>query len=102
MGAAGGSRIITATLQNIWHVLDQGMTAPEAMAAPRFHDQLVPDQTQFEYAYDNETVAFMQEREHNVTWTVLSSSAQSVRLLSNGSFEAAGETRQENSGGFAI
>ncbi|KAK5142687.1 hypothetical protein LTR32_005028 [Rachicladosporium monterosium] len=62
VAAAGGSRIITATLQNLWHVLDQNMTAPEALAAPRFHDQLVPNQILFEWAYDNGTVAFMRER----------------------------------------
>lgn len=79
------------------------MTAPEAIAAPRFHDQLVPNQILFEYAYNNETVSFMEERGHNVTWMAPgSSSAQSVRLLGNGSFEAAGESRQKNSGGYAI
>ncbi|TKA43063.1 hypothetical protein B0A54_06011 [Friedmanniomyces endolithicus] len=80
VAAAGGSRIITATLQNLWHVLDQNMTAPEALAAPRFHDQLVPNQILFEWAYDNGTVAFMRERGHNVSWiTDLGlSSAQSV------------------------
>ncbi|KAK5173501.1 uncharacterized protein LTR77_002182 [Saxophila tyrrhenica] len=103
VGAAGGSRIITATLQNLWHVLDQNMTAPEALARPRFHDQLVPDQIMFEYAYDNETVDFMKARGHNVTWMAPgSSSAQSLRRLANGTFEAAGEPRQENSGGYAI
>ncbi|KAK3113798.1 hypothetical protein LTR53_008576 [Teratosphaeriaceae sp. CCFEE 6253] len=93
VAAAGGSRIITSTLQNLWHVLDQNMTAPEALAAPRFHDQLVPSLAIFEYAYDNGTVHFMQSRGHNVTWitNVGLSSAQSVRRLSNGSFEAAGE-----------
>jgi gamma-glutamyltranspeptidase/glutathione hydrolase len=44
VGAAGGSQIITSTLQSIFHVLDQHATAPEALAAPRFHDQLVPNQ----------------------------------------------------------
>ncbi|TKA70288.1 hypothetical protein B0A55_06739 [Friedmanniomyces simplex] len=104
VAAAGGSRIITATLQNLWHVLDQNMTASQALAEPRFHDQLVPNQAVFEYAYDNETVAFMQSRGHNVTWisNVGLSSAQSVRRLSNGTFEAAGEPRQVNSGGFAV
>jgi gamma-glutamyltranspeptidase/glutathione hydrolase len=43
-GAAGGSKIITATLQSLWHVLDQRMTPIEAIQSPRFHDQLVPDQ----------------------------------------------------------
>src|SRR5262245_58112156 len=42
-GASGGSRIITTTLQSLWHVLDQGMSLYEALAAPRFHDQLSPD-----------------------------------------------------------
>ncbi|KAG9082143.1 hypothetical protein FRC06_005201, partial [Ceratobasidium sp. 370] len=41
-GAAGGSRIITATLQSLWHVLDQGMDAQSAINAPRMHDQIVP------------------------------------------------------------
>lgn len=44
VGAAGGSQIITSTLQAVWRVLDQGLTAPQALAAPRFHDQLVPNQ----------------------------------------------------------
>lgn len=103
VGAAGGSRIITATLQNLWHVLDQDMTAPEALARPRFHDQLVPNNIAFEYAYSNATTAFMESRGHNITWIPSAfSSAQSLRLLSNGTFEAAGEPRQLNSGGYAI
>ena len=103
VGAAGGSRIITATLQNLWHVLDQNMTAPEALARPRFHDQLEPNQILFEYAYNNETVDFMESRGHNVTWMAPgSSTAQSLRVLANGTFEAAGEPRQLNSGGYAF
>ncbi|KAK3677525.1 hypothetical protein LTR78_002375 [Recurvomyces mirabilis] len=103
VAAAGGSRIITATLQNLWHVLDQNMTAPQALAKPRFHDQLVPNQISFEWAYDNETVSFMKARGHNVTWIAPGqSTAQSLRRLENGTFEAAGEPRQLNSGGFAV
>ncbi|KAF2499794.1 gamma-glutamyltranspeptidase [Lophium mytilinum] len=103
LGAAGGSRIITATIQNLWHVLDSGMTTPEALAEPRLHDQLVPYTVSFEYAYDNSTVEFMKERGHNVSWIGPGqSTAQALRVLSNGTFEAAGEPRQKNSGGFAV
>jgi gamma-glutamyltranspeptidase/glutathione hydrolase len=103
IGAAGGSRIITATIQNLIHVLDRNMTVPEALAQPRLHDQLIPNQAFFEYAYNNETVAFMKSRGHNVTFIGYGmSSAQGLRRLSNGTFEAAGEPRQRNSGGFAI
>jgi gamma-glutamyltranspeptidase/glutathione hydrolase len=43
-GAAGGSKIITATIQSLWNVLDKNMTSAQAVKAPRFHDQLVPNQ----------------------------------------------------------
>lgn len=44
VGSAGGSRIITATIQNLWHVLDQGLDTAAALSQPRLHDQLQPDQ----------------------------------------------------------
>lgn len=42
-GSAGGSRIITVTVQNIIHVVDRGFSAAKALAQPRLHDQLVPN-----------------------------------------------------------
>lgn len=103
VGAAGGSRIVTATIQNLWHVLDQGLSAPQALNQSRFHDQLLPNQISFEYSFNNETVAYMKDRGHNVTWIpIAQSSAQAIRVLTNGTFEAAGEPRQKNSGGFAV
>ncbi|KAI4250752.1 MAG: hypothetical protein L6R42_008643 [Xanthoria sp. 1 TBL-2021] len=103
VGAAGGSRIITATIQNLWHVLDQGLNTAAALAQPRLHDQLQPNQVSFEYAYNNETVAFMKSLGHNVTWIAPGqSTAQALRRLPNGTFEAAGEPRQKASGGFAV
>jgi gamma-glutamyltranspeptidase/glutathione hydrolase len=95
--------VLTAVLQNLWHVLDQNATAPVALAEPRLHDQLTPNVVSLEYAYSNETAAFLRLRGHNVTYTAPGgSTAQSLRRLSNGTFEAAGEPRQVNSGGFAV
>ncbi|KAJ2989537.1 hypothetical protein NUW58_g3419 [Xylaria curta] len=103
IGAAGGSRIITSTIQNIHHVIDRNLTVSQALAQPRLHDQLSPNLVSFEYAYDNSTVAFLSSLGHNVTWVAPGqSTAQGLRLLPNGTFEAAGEPRQHNSGGFAV
>ena len=103
IGSAGGSRIITAVIQNMWHLLDQNATVAEALAEPRLHDQLSPNQVSFEYAYNNETVAFMASLGHNVTWIAPGqSTAQGLRRQSNGTFEAAGEPRQHASGGFVV
>jgi gamma-glutamyltranspeptidase/glutathione hydrolase len=101
IGAAGGSRIITATIQNLLHILDGNMTTAQALAQPRIHDQLVPATVSFEYAFDNATTAYMTQLGANVTWIAPGqSTAQGLRRLSNGTFEAAGEPRQVNSGGF--
>jgi gamma-glutamyltranspeptidase/glutathione hydrolase len=103
IGAAGGSRIITSTIQNVINILDKGLSTPDALAQPRIHDQLVPAQVSFEYSFDNSTTAFLKELGHNVTWVAPGqSTAQGLRRLPNGTFEAAGEPRQKNSGGFAV
>ncbi|MBI5154979.1 gamma-glutamyltransferase [Candidatus Poribacteria bacterium] len=43
VGSPGGSRIITTVLQVISNVLDHGMNPAEAVAAPRYHHQWLPD-----------------------------------------------------------
>ena len=44
LGAPGGSTIITAVLQVFLNLTEYGMELPEAVAAPRFHHQWLPDQ----------------------------------------------------------
>ena len=100
LGAAGGSRIITATLQTALNILNRNMSIEEAFVEPRIHDQLIPNRVAFEWAVDNATVDFMKGRGHNVTWVRPGySNCQGIRLLQNGSFEAMGDPRQKNSGG---
>jgi gamma-glutamyltranspeptidase/glutathione hydrolase len=43
VGASGGSRIVTATQQVAMNVLLHGMSAAQAVAAPRIHHQSVPE-----------------------------------------------------------
>lgn len=100
---AGGSRIITANIQNTINVLDRNFTSAQALNEPRLHDQLSPNRVTFEYTYNNETVNFMKSLGANVTWVALGqSSAQVIRRLSNGTFDAASEPRLFNSGGYAV
>lgn len=48
LGTPGGSRIITAVAQTLVHAIDYGMTLQEAVDAPRFHQQWLPDVTNVE------------------------------------------------------
>jgi gamma-glutamyltranspeptidase/glutathione hydrolase len=48
VGTPGGSRIITAVLHTIINVIDYGMNVQEAVDAPRFHQQWLPNPTNLE------------------------------------------------------
>lgn len=87
------------------------MTSAESLAQPRLHDQLSPNLVTFEWGsdllgikgYSNETTAFFKQIGANVGFIAPgSTTAQAIRRLPNGTFEAAGEPRQLNSAGFAV
>ncbi len=48
VGTPGGSTIITSVLQTILNVHEYGMTMQEAVDAPRFHHQWLPDEIRME------------------------------------------------------
>ncbi len=48
VGTPGGSRIITAVLHTIINVIDYGMNVQEAVDAPKFHQQWLPEATNVE------------------------------------------------------
>jgi gamma-glutamyltranspeptidase/glutathione hydrolase len=103
IGGAGGSMIPTSTVQSIWHVLEHGMTLPEALKEPRMHDQLLPARTLFENTFDREIVKSLGDRGHNLTFGGdHMASIQGVRWLWDGTFEPASEPRQLNSGGLSV
>jgi gamma-glutamyltranspeptidase/glutathione hydrolase len=56
LGTPGGSRIITTVLHVIVNLIDYGMNLQEAVDAPRFHQQWMPESTQLEpYALSPDT-----------------------------------------------
>jgi len=48
LGTPGGSRIVTAVLLTLLNVIDYGMNVQEAVDAPRFHQQWMPNPTSVE------------------------------------------------------
>jgi gamma-glutamyltranspeptidase/glutathione hydrolase len=74
IGSPGGPTIITTTLQCIMNVVDHGMTISEAVSAPRFHHQWIPDVIQYEAdrgAFTEATVAQLEALGHKLTPRVL-------------------------------
>ncbi len=48
LGSPGGPRIITAVLETVSNIVDFGRTPADAVAAPRFHHQWLPDTLYYE------------------------------------------------------
>jgi len=55
VGAAGGPRIITGTMQTLLGVLDRGLSPTDAVRAPRVHHQWFPADVFFEDGFSAET-----------------------------------------------
>lgn len=55
VGSPGGGRIITTVLQTIINILDYSMNLNEAIDAPRFHHQWLPDEIQVEKGFLDES-----------------------------------------------
>lgn len=67
LGAAGGPRIITATLQNILNLILFDMNAMEAITAPRFHHQWLPDNLYTEnFTLSADTEKIIKNRGHEI------------------------------------
>jgi gamma-glutamyltranspeptidase / glutathione hydrolase len=65
VGTPGGSRIITAVLLTILNVIDYHMDVQQAVDAPRFHQQWLPETTAVEeFALSPDTRRLLLERGH--------------------------------------
>jgi gamma-glutamyltranspeptidase/glutathione hydrolase len=66
-GSPGGRTIINTTLETILDVVDFGMNAQEAVDAPRFHHQWLPDKISFErYGFSPDTITELERRGHTL------------------------------------
>lgn len=65
-GAAGGPRIVSATLQMILRVMLFGQDATQAVKAPRVHHQWEPDVLLYEPGFPAHTIRTLETKGHHV------------------------------------
>ncbi len=66
LGSPGSSKIITTVANVLMGVVDYGMNIQEAVDAPRFHNQWVPDVLNVEQWFSPDTVSVLQKIGYNV------------------------------------
>jgi gamma-glutamyltranspeptidase/glutathione hydrolase len=91
-GSPGGSRIITTVLQIIVNVIDRGMNAADAVAAPRIHHQWSPDRVLVEQSLPDGIVRALEERGHKVERRPPGTAANTILVTPKG-ITGAADTR---------
>jgi gamma-glutamyltranspeptidase/glutathione hydrolase len=80
LGSPGGPRIITTVANILMGVVDYGMDLQEAVNAPRFHHQWLPDEVYVERGSPTDTATLLQEMGHHVTTEDYWSDAECVAI----------------------
>jgi len=95
VGAPGGSTIITAVLQTILNVVEYGMPLDEAVKAPRFHHQWLPDEIKVEpTAIDTvERQKLWDMGHHHLKGVNRMALIKAVEVLPDGKLQGAGDPR---------
>jgi gamma-glutamyltranspeptidase / glutathione hydrolase len=69
LGSRGGPRIITTVSNVLMGVIDYGLDIQQAVNAPRFHHQWLPDRILLEqYGFSPDTIRMLSERGHQIAF----------------------------------
>lgn len=99
VGTPGGSTIITAVLQTILNVTEFDMGMQEAVNAPRFHHQWLPDLINFEpKAFGAHLVAQLKSKGYliNEGNSPIIGKVDAIRVLPNGKLEGGADPRGDD------
>ncbi|SVC01779.1 uncharacterized protein METZ01_LOCUS254633, partial [marine metagenome] len=93
--------IITTTAQIIMNVVDYGMSIEDAVEAPRFHHQWLPDVIQMEErGFTAETVQALEARGHSIKYRSSIGEANCIQVKDDLIYGSADSRRNSSAVGY--
>jgi gamma-glutamyltranspeptidase/glutathione hydrolase len=93
VGASGGPRIITGTLNTIMNVIDFGMNIEEAVSSQRFHHQWYPNKLFIERDMPNDVKENLIKKGHELSTGEAESAVQAI-MIKDGKITGASDPRK--------
>ncbi len=100
-GSPGGSRIITAVLQNVVNVIEFEMNVALANHAPRIHHQWFPDVLRYERGVSPDSLSLLESFGHRLEVTGTMGSVQGI-VYDGETFHGSADPRRPGAGAVAV
>jgi len=100
VGTPGGSKIITSVLQTILNVYEFNMNMQEAVDAPRFHHQWLPDLIQFEpNSFHQDSLKLLENKGYTIEQkkSTIIGKVDGILILPDGKLEGGADSRGDDS-----
>lgn len=96
VGSPGGSTIITSVFQTVMNTVVFGMDLAEAIAAPKFHSQWLPDAIMLEEnRFDGDLIKNLESKHHSINFVPSLGRVDAIMITKNG-IEACGDPRGDD------
>lgn len=96
-GTPGGSTIITSVFQTLLNLLEFNLSAQQAVDAPKFHHQWLPDEVYVEEDFDQTPLNGLKQMGYKIEPSSPIGRVELIRINGKGQLEAVGDKRGDDS-----
>jgi len=97
VGTPGGSTIITSVFQTLMNILEFNLSTDQAVNAPKFHHQWLPDEVYIETGFPDATKQQMETMGYKMINSDPIGRTEAIKVNAAGKIEATGDNRGDDS-----